>query len=127
MTFTEKEILPYQVGGLLYVPATHKTICDKLMQKSISNLTSLVFCLEDSIGDTEVSVAEANLHSILSSLRSVPDLPLIFIRPRSPEHLSYLGEYLGTLLELLTGFVLPKFDDTNLDAYFKATPHILRV
>lgn len=119
MLLNENELIPYKIGGLLYTPATNRTIIDKLKNHIIECLTSIVFCLEDSIGDAELPDAEENLKYILTSLKDTENLPLIFIRVRTPCHLEHLSEYLDSSLDIVTGFVLPKFDMSNIDGYFK--------
>ncbi len=119
INFCEKDFMPYRVGGLLYTPATNRSIAAKLKAHTIEKLTSIVFCLEDSIGDCELEIAEDNLQQILLELQSAMGLPLLFIRVRTPEHLRHICEKLGSLLELVNGFVLPKFDASNLSGYFR--------
>lgn len=126
MLIDENEFIPYKVGGLLYTPATNKTITDKIRNHTIECLTSIVFCLEDSIGDAELPEAESNLREILISLKDTVDLPLIFIRVRTPNHLEHLFEYLGNSLDIVTGFVLPKFDMSNIEEYFEVVGYINR-
>lgn len=126
MLIDENELIPYKVGGLLYTPATNKTITDKIRNHTIECLTSIVFCLEDSIGDAELPEAESNLREILISLKDTVDLPLIFIRVRTPNHLEHLFEYLGNSLDIVTGFVLPKFDMSNIEEYFEVVGYINR-
>ncbi|MBR1823931.1 MAG: HpcH/HpaI aldolase/citrate lyase family protein [Ruminococcus sp.] len=110
--------LPYHVGGLLYTPALNKTIADKLISGKIKALTSLVFCLEDSIMDDKLEEAEEQLKESLTKLIGhEDDLPLLFVRVRTPKHMAKIHEYLGELELLLTGYVLPKFDTTNADEY----------
>ena len=122
----ESEIIPYKVGGLLYTPATNTTIADKIKNHTINCLTSIVFCLEDSIGDAELPEAEKNLREILVSLKNTTDLPLMFIRVRTPSHMEHLFEYIGENLSIITGFVLPKFDMSNIDDYFEIVEYINR-
>ncbi len=126
MLIDENEFIPYKVGGLLYTPATNMTISDKIRHHSIDFLTSIVFCLEDSIGDAELPEAESNLKEILMSLKDTDNLPLMFIRVRTPNHLEHLYEYLENNLENVTGFVLPKFDMSNIDDYFEVISYINR-
>ncbi|MCM1132850.1 MAG: HpcH/HpaI aldolase/citrate lyase family protein [Ruminococcus flavefaciens] len=124
MLVDENEIIPYKVGGLLYTPATNRTIVDKLKNHTIDCLTSIVFCLEDSIGDSELPEAESNLREVLTALKGTENLPLMFIRVRTPSHLAHLWEYLDGNLENVTGFVLPKFDRGNIDDYFEIVRYI---
>ncbi len=126
MLIEENELIPYRVGGLLYTPATNMTIAEKLKNHTIDCLTSIVFCLEDSIGDAELPEAEANLREILTALKDTENLPLMFIRVRTPSHLAQLYEYLNDRLDIVTGFVLPKFDMSNIEEYFEVMDYINR-
>ena len=110
--------LPYHVGGLLYTPALNNKIAEKVISGKIKCLTSLVFCLEDSIMDEKLEEAEEQLKKSLRELAvSNARLPLLFVRVRTPKHMAKIHEYLGGLEELLTGYVLPKFDLQNADEY----------
>ena len=110
--------LPYHVGGLLYTPALNDKIADKLIRGKISALTSLVFCLEDSIMDEKLEDAEEQLKVTLTQLsESNAELPLLFVRVRTPRHMARVHEFIGPLEKLLTGYVLPKFDNSNADQY----------
>lgn len=119
MEFLHDERLPYRVGGLLYFPATKKDIAEKLADHSIRNLSSIAFCLEDAIQESARSLAEATLKESLAALRERGgrDLPLIFVRICTPEHLSHVHTLLGEDEALLTGYILPKFDESNAEAY----------
>lgn len=126
MLVKENEIIPYKIGGLLYTPATNRTIIDKLKNHTIECLTSIVFCLEDAIGDAELPEAEKNLREMLNALKGTENLPLIFIRVRTPCHLAHCYEYLDDSLDIITGFVLPKFDMSNIGEYFEVMEYINR-
>ena len=120
---TDTETLGYRLGGLLYMPAFQKHIADKLEQNSIPGLSSIAFCLEDSIRDHAVTQAETALRRTLLELgerfRPADRLPLIFIRIRTPEHWEHLHNAYGDVNELITGYILPKFDLSNAAAYLK--------
>lgn len=125
---SSKDILKYAVGALLYCPATHTDIADIILNKKIENLKSICICLEDSIQDSSVEYAESiliqNILKIYNSLAygkfSIDDLPLIFIRVRNATQLLKLSKNLNTTLDVITGFVLPKFDSQNFDSYTDA-------
>jgi citrate lyase beta subunit len=71
-------------------------------------------CLEDSIGDADVTEAEENLvrqFGILAERCPETELPLLFIRVRAPEQIPDLVRRLGASVRLLSGFVLPKFTE----------------
>ncbi len=113
-----KEILQYKVGGLLYMPAFQKNFVQNFSQDKLPQLTSVAFCLEDSISDDSVDEAEKSLEKILRELESLEkDLPLIFVRIRSPRHLEMFHEKIGSRSKILTGYILPKFDMQNAPAF----------
>lgn len=120
----DKEILQYKVGGLLYMPAFQKNIVGKIKEKKFPQLTSLAFCLEDSIHDDALDEAEAALKIIFHELDSLEELPQVFVRIRSPRHLETFHESIGSRSKILTGYILPKFDMSNAGAYLQLTRQI---
>ncbi len=117
----ERRVLAYSVGGLLYVPALNKTIAEKIISQSIPCLSAVAFCLEDTIDEAALPLAEAQLRTTLADigigLPNRENRPLLFARIRSPHHLASLYRSLGNAADVLTGFILPKFDLSNAAAY----------
>lgn len=111
------ELLPYRLGGLLYTPALNDGIVKKIRDRAYPDLTSLAFCLEDSIRDSALPQAERTLLSSLSALADLQVRPLLFVRVRTPRHLERVHRLLGETESLLTGYVLPKFDLSNGEEY----------
>lgn len=121
---TPKEILQYCVGSLLYTPATNKKIANKILNKEIPHLKSIALCLEDAIGSGQVAEAEKQVKETLSVLDGNKnfiegDFPLIFIRVREPQQMWRLYRKCGSLLELITGFLIPKFNKDNMQDYIE--------
>lgn len=113
-----KESLALSVGGLLYTPASNNGIVEHLVKRDWANVTSVSLCLEDSIMDSHLQEAEHQLHSTLSSLRKSGErLPLLFVRVRSPKHFLHVHELLQSDENVLTGYIFPKFDETNANEY----------
>ncbi|MFF9204536.1 HpcH/HpaI aldolase/citrate lyase family protein [Streptomyces sp. NPDC014986] len=104
-------LLSAALGATLYSPATRSRLADDIVKQGGRGVVSMVLCLEDSIGDAEVPAGEENLVHRLAELhgRSEADLPLLFIRVRTPEQIPDLVRRLGPAARLLSGFVLPKF------------------
>ena len=113
----DKEILQYKVGGLLYMPAFQQNIVQKIAENKLPCLTSAAFCLEDSIRYESLDEAEKSLQIILRGLENLQNLPMIFVRIRSPRHLEIFHEEIGSRSKILTGYILPKFDMSNAGAY----------
>lgn len=120
----EKEILQYKVGGLLYMPAFQKNIVQKISDKKLPHLNSAAFCLEDSISDDSLAAAEDSLKIILQELEQLENLPLIFVRIRSPRHLETFHEEIGARSKVLTGYILPKVDMSNVEAFISVAKSI---
>ncbi len=116
MILDSVEYLKLKVGALMYIPALKTGIAEKLKREEFQNLNSLVFCLEDSIVDSALEQAEITLKETLIEINAKTEkdkLPLIFIRVRTPEHLLKMYNFLKAELDVVTGFVLPKFDLSN--------------
>ena len=122
----DKEVLQYKVGGLLYMPAFQANIVQKISSNKMPHLMSAAFCLEDSIRDDSVDEAEKSLQNILRKLENLQNLPLIFVRIRSPRHLETFHEKIGSKSKILTGYILPKVDMQNIGSFIKLAKEIDR-
>lgn len=119
----------YSVGALLYCPANRESIVKSIIAEEFGNQFSLSLCLEDTISDACVSEAEETL---LKSLRAIYEahkvqdfyLPHIFIRVRCPEQIQTLTARLGDAVEILSGYIAPKFSLENADAYLTSIKNI---
>lgn len=120
----DKEVLQYKVGGLLYMPAFQSNIVEKISQNKLPHLTSAAFCLEDSIQDDSLDAAEKSLQNILLELENLQNLPLIFVRIRSPRHLQMFHYKIGSKSKILTGYILPKVDMQNIGSFIKVAKEI---
>lgn len=130
-THNDKFVLQYALGGLLYCPALNPKAADFITTKKYAGLRSVSLCLEDSVGDNFVEEAENCLYNtfesiyreiILENVRK-SELPLLFVRVRSAEQLLRIYEKICDY-ELLTGFILPKFDRRNAASYIDVMTEI---
>ena len=103
------------------MPALNTGAARKIVGGEIPSLTSVAFCLEDSILDSQLAEAEEKLSLILADLAAVGKdrLPLVFVRVRTPEHLLLVAEKYAAYAEIITGYVLPKFDTSNMERYLR--------
>lgn len=115
------------LGATLYMPATRPALAADLARQAAAGVMSSVLCLEDAIGDGDQAAAAVNLVSQLrlfagSLAAAGPDRdgPLVFVRVRHPEQITVIAEELGPDVEVLSGFVLPKFTDANGAAFLDA-------
>lgn len=120
-----RELLAYALGATLYMPATRMTIVDDIIKNRKLGLASMVLCMEDAIDDADVQKAEENFFSTFKQLHEAlysgklesSDIPMIFARIRNAETLRRILERFEEL-NLLCGFVLPKFSHKNGEEYF---------
>lgn len=111
-----KNLLSSALGATLYTPSIMPNLAEKILKNFKNGARSSVMCLEDSIPDDRVEEGEQNIVRTLQRLQGEEDLPLLFIRVRTPEHLVRVAEQNRDHLSLLTGFVFPKFDNEHGDA-----------
>ncbi|MER6169129.1 HpcH/HpaI aldolase/citrate lyase family protein [Streptomyces violaceorubidus] len=106
-------LLSAALGATLYSPATRPSLAGGILKQGARGVVSMVLCLEDSIDDADVPAGEENLVRQLTDLekRSDADVPLLFVRVRTPEQIPDLVRRLGPAVRLLSGFVLPKFTE----------------
>ena len=115
----------YGVGALLYSPALNSKIADSVLSNKFGTQYSLALCLEDTIADDSIRIAEEQL---LLTMKEIHDslgsrqffLPKIFIRVRSCSQMVRLYGELNSSAEILTGFVIPKYTVSNADEYNEA-------
>ncbi|MBZ9638469.1 HpcH/HpaI aldolase/citrate lyase family protein [Streptomyces sp. PSKA30] len=107
-------LLSAALGATLYSPATRPRLADDIVKQTGRGVASMVLCLEDSIDDADVGAGEENLvrqFTELAGRAADTDLPLLFIRVRTPEQIPDLVRRIGPAVRLLSGFVLPKFTE----------------
>lgn len=110
-----KELLSATLGASLYSPSTRENLAQDVVKNAKKGLTSLIICLEDSIADADVAKGEANIRRELPKIGELPasERPSLFIRIRNPEHLHKVANDNYENLDVLTGFVMPKFNGLN--------------
>lgn len=122
------ELLAVGLGGTLYTPANRPNLVKDVLRQRDFGCVSMVLCLEDSIPDGDVLSAEEGVISALSTLASRGEsLPLLFVRVRTPEQMLSVARRAGAATGVLTGFVIPKFDnESGVAAAFLDTLHIIQ-
>lgn len=124
--YTDREILQYCLGGVLYMPAT-KDFREALLTNKIAGLTSMVMCFEDAIDEADLPKAEKNAVEFLRFVNRetekgnliADDIPLIFFRVRSPQQFESIASKLDEeSIKILSGFVFPKFSQKDGNFYF---------
>ena len=115
-------ILYYSVGALLYCPANNESIVDSITKEKFGTKFSLALCLEDTINDNFVVEAEQilvnSINEIFINFQKKPFyLPKIFIRVRNAEQICRLTKAFDNSIEIITGFIIPKFSSDNVNEY----------
>ncbi|NEX21033.1 HpcH/HpaI aldolase/citrate lyase family protein [Thiorhodococcus mannitoliphagus] len=106
----------YRLGASLYVPVTHKDVLPIANGIKWPELRSVIFCTEDAVAAKALGAGLDNLRACLRQM-SATSTTLRFVRVRNPEILGWLTALPG--VEKLDGFVLPKLDINNADAYLE--------
>ena len=86
----KNDVLYYSVGALLYCPANKESIADSIIHEKFGNKFSLALCLEDTINDDFVTEAE---------------------------QIERLTKAFKEGIEIITGFIIPKFNSDNATEY----------
>jgi citrate lyase beta subunit len=115
----DPERLGVGLGATLYSPATRPRLAQDIARRAARGVVTTVVCLEDSVPDAQLEAAERNtVHQLRELAESGARRPLIFVRVRSVEQIRKLVDGLGRHVDVLTGFVIPKFGEETGAAYF---------
>lgn len=114
-------LLGTALGASLYIPAIRDDIAGDVIKRAKTGSSSVIICLEDSVPDDRLEEAEAKLVKALETLQQgdATNLPMIFVRPRDPQHLQRIEGMIRPFLNVLTGFSLPKFTKSNAQEFLR--------
>lgn len=112
----------YSVGALLYTPALNGNIADSVISGKLGEKFSMALCLEDTIGSDMVEQAEAQVRETVRRIYEASQtkalfVPKLFVRVREPEQIPRMYGKLAAYGNVLTGFILPKYSRSNMEAY----------
>ncbi len=110
---SEKRIHALELGGTLFVPASHRNLDPVLSGEKYPELRSVVIDFEDGLANKDRSKAIVQLKRTLSKLEKTRLLR--FTRAQDPQMLETLLQQKE--IGKLDGFILPKFGLDNADAY----------
>lgn len=102
-----------ELGGTLFVPASHKNLAAILSGEKYPALRSVVIDFEDGLADADRPDTLSNLPSTLAAIKE--NKLLRFIRPQDPKMLKTFLEQKH--IEKIDGFILPKFGLDNANQY----------
>jgi len=112
----------FKLGASIYVPAIRDDINSIANEKKI-NARSFIFCTEDSINESDVTLAISNLDKMLNTTSRSENV-LKFIRVRNEKVLKTILEM--DKIQNIDGFVFPKITAHNFEDYmqvFKEVGH----
>jgi citrate lyase beta subunit len=116
----EPERIGVALGATLYCPATRPQLARDIVRRAALGVVSIVVCLEDSVADADLEAAEHNAIAQLRELAaSGADRPLIFVRVRNVGQIAMVVRGLGEHVDVLAGFVVPKFGEETGAAYLE--------
>ncbi|MGI6071407.1 MAG: HpcH/HpaI aldolase/citrate lyase family protein [Lachnospiraceae bacterium] len=124
--YTDRDFLPYCLGASMYMPGI-KDFKDKILNREMPALTTMVMCFEDACPGDKVEEAELNVRSLLETvydaveagILSENDVPLIFCRVRNINQFHHFSSMLEKKhVKILAGFNFPKFNSENGEVYF---------
>ncbi len=102
-----------ELGGTLFIPATHKDLKAVVCGEKYPTLRSVVVDTEDSVSEDEFPVAMNCVREMLNGFKQ--SSVFVFLRPRNIE---VLNKFLTCgNIDKIDGFVLPKFTLENGDRY----------
>ncbi|MBE0498160.1 MAG: HpcH/HpaI aldolase/citrate lyase family protein [Campylobacterales bacterium] len=110
-----RALSPIQLGGTLYIPATHKDLQAICSGQKYPQLRSCIIDTEDAIDEEEIDDAMENITQMLLCYK--PGSLCVFLRPRNPEVLIELLKIEN--IDRIDGFSLPKFSTEVMHAYEK--------
>lgn len=112
----------YSIGALLYTAADNTAITQDIVLEKFNIPFSLAFSFDTAANEDEADKLENVLVKTLDKLFVAKRernfyIPKLFIRVLSASHISHLYKKFGSLLDLITGFILPDFSASNTDIY----------
>ncbi len=108
-----RNLSPIQLGGSLYIPATHKNVASICNLNKYPTLRSCIIDTEDAIDENDLDLALENISKMLQDYE--PTELCVFIRPRNPEVLHALLKLEN--INKIDGFSLPKFSTEVMRHY----------
>jgi citrate lyase beta subunit len=108
------------LGATLYIPATRPDLVATVTKRAAEGSRSMVLDLEDAVADADLDIARAAVIAALDELADTPPDAAVFVRVRTEDDMHFVCDRLGPGLEVLTGFVLPKFRPESGEAFLRS-------
>lgn len=108
-----RNLSPVQLGGSLYIPATHKNVNAICNENKYPLLKSCIIDTEDAISEDDLELGLEKISNMLENYK--PNGLCLFIRPRNPQVLNQLLKIKN--IDKIDGFSLPKFSTKVMQEY----------
>lgn len=108
-----RNLSPVQLGGSLYIPATHKNVNAICNENRYPLLKSCIIDTEDAISEDDLELGLEKISNMLENYK--PNGLCLFIRPRNPQVLNQLLKIKN--IDKIDGFSLPKFSTKVMHEY----------
>lgn len=108
------------LGATLYIPATRPGLVATVTKRAAEGSRSMVLDLEDAVADADLDIARAAVIAALDELADTPPDSAVFVRVRTEDDMHFVCDRLGPGIEVLTGFVLPKFRPESGEAFLRS-------
>ncbi len=108
-----RNLSPVQLGGSLYIPATHKNVNAICNENRYPLLKSCIIDTEDAISEDDLELGLEKISNMLENYK--PNGLCLFIRPRNPQVLNQLLKIKN--IDKIDGFSLPKFSTKVMQEY----------
>ncbi|MGB3770171.1 MAG: HpcH/HpaI aldolase/citrate lyase family protein [Rhodococcus sp. (in: high G+C Gram-positive bacteria)] len=108
------------LGATLYIPATRGDLAETVVKRASEGCRSVVLDLEDAVADTDLAAARTAVVHTLDNLADRPPEAAVFVRVRTADDMHFVCDRIAGGIEVLTGFVLPKFRPESGDAFLRS-------
>lgn len=118
--------LGHGLGATIYIPSGRPNLLAALRQAGECGAVAAVVCLEDSVATEDLLAAEQNLsvELVAADDHMRAQLPMLFVRPRTPRHLEELATKYRGAIDQITGACLPKFKASDADEWFACVTRV---
>lgn len=125
----DRELLAVALGATLYMPGNRPKLAATVTKRASAGVCSMVLDLEDAVDDGSAGAALGNVVRVLDKLGKTGKATrtMLFVRVRTPECIARIAQSLSAGREVLTGFVIPKFEAQTGERFLSEITHAGRV
>ncbi len=119
----DREVLATALGATLYIPANRADLAATVTRRASEGICSMVLDLEDAVDEYDAAAALDNIVTTLDALADAPDplRAMVFVRVRTKYCIEHISAKLDRGGQVLSGFVIPKFDASTGEHFLNQT------